>query len=283
MTRRIRGRTVGMNSVLFPMLSPQRCAAVAILSLLAGAVCSPARGSDDRAFAGPSDLVATMPDPYNVHLQWKNHATADGGAMVEFQLYPKGASLPAEERGQFLILAFLDPKADTFRHENLGSETVLSYRIHPYFGNCTAPVAITTGSKAATEKEAEEPEGPLDDPEKNPKAGSGLKSIRTLRTLADAAPTNLSVSLSHATHAVIRWRDCAVDADGYLVEISQYADHDFQVCALLPPHTTSFRKIALRPETKLYFRVRAFFYGPPSNVVTKTTGLELAAAIGPKN
>lgn len=255
--------------------------AVALLFLLAG--CSRALAGEGGVFAGPTDLVATMPDPYNVRLQWNNHAAAEGGNLLEFQLHPAGASLPADERGQFLILAFMDSKTDTFRHEDLGAETVFSYRIHPYFGRCTVPREIVTGSAAAAAKEPEEAEGPLDEPAGQAGAGTALASIRPPGTLAAAAPVDLTVSLSQATHVVLRWRDRAADADGYLVEIGGYADHGFQVCAFLPPHTTSFRKTALPPETRIYFRVRAFFYGPPSNVVTQTTGPDPLRAAGAKN
>jgi hypothetical protein len=253
------------------------------LLLIAGFGGSTSVAGKNDVFAAPTDLVATMPDPYDVALQWKNHGTTDGGNMVEFQMHPEGASLPAEEREQFLILGFMDSKEDTFRHEKLGSETVFSYRIHPYFGICTESVSLATAAASAAENEPEEPEGPLEDPDKNPKSGSMLKSLRASATFREAAPSDLTVSLSHATHAVLRWRDRAADADGYLVEISHEADHGFQVCALLPPHATSFRKIALPPATKLYFRVRAFFYGPASNVVTKTTGPEPLTGMGTKH
>jgi len=224
-------------------------------------------------FTGPSGLAATMPDPYNVHLHWKNSATAAGGNMVEFQMYPEGARLPADERKTFLILGFLDAKENTFRHENLGSETVFTYRIHPYFGNGTEPAGITTGS--AAENEPEEPEGPLEKSAADPGSQTGdLRSIHKPATFAEAAPTGLTASLSSPTHVVLQWKEHAADADGYLVEISLHPDKDFQVCALLPPHTASFRKTGLPPDTKMYFRVRAFFYGPPSNRVTKTTGPE---------
>ncbi|HUR59706.1 MAG TPA: fibronectin type III domain-containing protein [Opitutaceae bacterium] len=262
--------------------SPSANAAVALYFLLAGISCGTALGQEGGDFAGPTDLVATMPDPYNIHLQWKNHGAADGGNMVQFQSYPEGAGLPAEHREKFLILGFFDSKVDTFRHEKLGAETVLSYRIHPYFGNGTEPVSITTGSAAAAKNEPDEAEGPLEDPEKNPKVGSTLVSLRAPQTFAGAAPTELTLSLSSATHVVLRWRDRAVDADGYLVEISRLPDRDYQVCALLPPHSTSLRKNALPPETKIYFRVRAFFYGPPSNVVTRTTGPEPLQAVETK-
>ena len=216
-----------------------------------------------------------MPDPYDVHLRWTNHATVDGGNLVEFQLYPAGASLPREERHEFLILDFLKADATAFQHENLGAETVLTYRIHPYFGRSSEPVPIDTGSAEAAKTEPEEPEGPLEKPPVAPESrNDDLCSIRRAATFAAAVPTDVVASLSGPTHVVLRWKEHAVDADGYFVELSLHPDKDFQVCALLPPHTTSFRKTGLPPETKLYFRVRAFFYGRPSNSVTETTGPE---------
>ena len=248
------------NAILLPVL------------LLAAGCMRPGAGEKAGPFAAPSDLIATMPDPFNIHLRWKNHAPAAAGNLVEFQLWPEGASPPADEREEFLILGFLDAGENTFRHEDLGSETVFTYRIRPYFGKCTEPVGITTGEAAAAKNQPDEPEGPLEEPEKNAKRASDLKSVRATGTFAAAVPTDLTVALSGVTHLVLRWQDHAADADGYLVEISRYPDRDFQVCALLPPHTTSFRKTSLPPETRIYFRVRAFFYGPPSNRVTKTTG-----------
>ncbi len=256
--------------------------AATFLAMLTLAISSGASAEPSRLFAAPSSLVSTMPDRYNVHLQWKNHATAEGGNLVEFQMFPEGTSLPADERDQFLILAFLPSTETTFRHENLGSETVFLYRIRPYFGPCTTPTEITTGPAAAAENEPEAAEGPLEEPGKTSKGGDALPSLRAADTFAAAAPTQLTVERSGATQVVLRWQDRAADGDGYLVEVSRFPDRDFQICALLPPRTTSFRKIGLPPDTKLYFRVRAFFHGPPSNVVTATTGPQVHAAAAPK-
>jgi hypothetical protein len=236
--------------------------------------CCAAFGGEKSGFAAPSDLIATMPDAYTIHLLWKNHADAEGGNVVEFQLHPEGASLPAEEREQFLILDFLDAHTDTFHHEKLEGGTVFAYRIRPYFGPGSTSVGIVTGSATAAQNEPQEPEGPLEEPGKNLASEGELASLRSPKTFAAAAPTEVTLSLSSATHVIVRWREHAADADGYLVEISRFPDRDFQVCALLPPHTTSFRKTNLPAETKIYFRVRAFFYGAASNVVTKTTGPE---------
>ena len=73
-------------------LSQWRSVAVVLLFLVAGTGCSPTLGGKVGAYAGPSDLAATMPDPYNIQLQWKNHATTEGGNLVEFQWHPEGAS-----------------------------------------------------------------------------------------------------------------------------------------------------------------------------------------------
>jgi hypothetical protein len=244
----------------------------ALLLLLAGGGCgSVAPGEKSGIFAAPSNLTATMPDLYNVHLQWTNHATAEGGNLVEFQMCPSGTHLPAKERDDFVILAFLNPAETTFHHEDLGAETVFTYRIRPYFGKASAPTEITTGSTAAAE--TEEPEGPLEEPETKSPA-THLKSIRQPAGSGEGIPGDVAASLSAPTHVVLRWTDHAADADGYLVEVSSSPDTGYQVCALLPPHAASFRKTALPPETKLFFRVRAFFYGRPSNRVTQTTGPE---------
>jgi len=250
-------------------------AMMALSILLAGNGCSSIPERKVGAFAGPSHLVATMPDPYDVHLQWTNHTAIEGGNLVEFQLWPEGASLPRKERKDFLILDFLKADETTFQHKDLGSETVLTYRIHPYFGKSSGPVPITTGSVDAAKTEPEEPDGPVEESPVDVKSRSGdLYSIRRAETFAEAAPTDVTASLSGPTHVVLRWKEHAADADGYFVELSLHPDKDFQVCALLPSHTTSFRKTGLPPATRLYFRVRAFFYGRPSNVVTETTGPE---------
>src|SRR5581483_9938952 len=119
------------------------------------------------------------------------------------------------------------------------------YRIRPYFGRSSEPAAITTGSAEAARTEPDEPEGPVTEPSAGSQTLAGLKSIRRLATFAAAAPTGVTVALSGPTHAVVRWEEHAAAADGFLVELSSHPDRDFQVCALLPPHATSFRKIGL--------------------------------------
>jgi len=73
--------------------------------------------------------------------------------------------------------------------------------------------------------------------------------------------------MASASSVDLRWEDRADDEDGYLVEMATDRDKAATICALLPPDSTSFKKARLPPATDCNFRVRAFFYGEPSQPV----------------
>jgi hypothetical protein len=214
----------------------------------------------DVLFAPPSELTATLADHSNIDLQWKNHATAPGGGWVEF-------TTPGDE---FIKLDAVWPDKTTFRHPDVAPETKFIYRVRPFYGKPSKAIAITTGS--APTKPVMEEEGPLEEPGKTPNQDMAhQKSIRDRASFDDASPEGLSVKLSSPTSVIIRWADRAADEDGYLVEVSVHPQKDFKICALLPANTTSFRKVQLPSDTQCYFRVRAFFYGEPSNLASVST------------
>ena len=95
-------------------------------------------------------------------------------------------------------------------------------------------------------------------------------SIRKRQTFALATPTDLAANLSSPTSVDLHWKDHASAEDGYLLEVSRHPNREFVPCALLPARAASFRKTGLPPETKCYFRVRAFFYGKPSDQASVT-------------
>jgi hypothetical protein len=195
-----------------------------------------------------------------VDLHWKNNATAPGGGWVEF-------TTPGDD---IIKLDAVWPDKTSFRHPDLAPETKFIYRILPFYGKPSKAVAITTGS--APSKPSVEEEGPLDEPDKTAATdASHQKSIRSISSFEDASADQVTVTLSSPTSAVIRWADRASDEDGYLVEVSGDPQKDFKICALLPANATSFRKIQLPPQMKCYFRVRAFFYGEPSNLASVST------------
>ena len=221
------------------------------LAWIACAAC--AGGSSTAAFAPPSDLVAERHGDRDVELRWRHHAHAPGGYWVEL-------TTPG---GDFVKLGAVWPDAPRFRHTDLAPETTFIYRVEPFFGTPSAPAELTTGEGAAGTQE----EGPFTPP-------ADARAGRSLRTHADAAPATLTATLAAADTVELRWQDRARDEDGYLVELADGATGAFAVRALLPANSTSFRALELPPRTHVRFRVRAFFYGKPSNLVAVTTAAD---------
>jgi len=218
-------------------------------------------GTADTAFAPPTGLAGVYAAS-SVTLKWKNHATASGGNLVEFNFDP---------REEFTILAFVAGNVTTFRHEDVAGETRFNYRLHSYYGQPSGVAEITTGDIPQSDAPNMELEGPL--PETNA-VKTAVESIRSPATFAAAAPDHLAASQASPTSIDLRWQDHASDEDGYLLEIATGRPEDFAICALLPADTTSFKKIYLQPHTRCYFRVRAFFYGTPTPTVTVVTPKE---------
>lgn len=246
------------------------CLLFSVAAVLGFASCSTSRvekpaatANHPEAFASPTQLTATLTNGDNILLTWKTHATAAGGNWVEF-------ATPGSEFVKLQV--FLSGQnGTTYLHPNLAPQTTFIYHVLPFFGQHTPPVEITTGNTSTTNTPVLA-EGPI--PSTNNVAGQNdvpKYSIRTLRTFAKAAPADLTATLSSPTSVDLRWKDRASDEDGFLVEISPNAAGPFYVCALLPANTTSFRKTGLPLATKCYFRVRAYFYGKPSNQASATT------------
>jgi len=223
-----------------------------VAALVLGAAACSTSARDGAAFAPPSDLVVT-PAGADLVLAWKPRATEDGGAWIEL----------ATPGADFVKLAAVSPTVTGFRHPDVATQTTYVYRLVPYFGRASNAVAITTGPAVAA-PDAGGPEGPLEPPRSSSGAAT---SIRARSTIAGAAPVELAATAASPTSVELRWRDRAADEDGVLVEIARDG-HAFEVCALLPPDTTSFRKASLAPATAYRFRVRAFFFGEPSAAVS---------------
>jgi len=220
-----------------------------------------AAGGDAAAFAPPSQLTAT-PTNGGVLLHWRNNAGADGGHWVEF-------ATPGSEYTK-LNVAFAGTPATSFFHRRVAPQSIFLYRIEPYFGSASRPVEITTGTAAPNAPALEE--GPLASGEDSPAGGNRTGySLRNRRTMAKAVPVDLTAALSSPTSVDFYWKDCASDEDGYLLEVGLSPRGDFQICALLPPNTTSFRKTQLPAAARFYFRVRAYVNGKPSAVISVRT------------
>jgi hypothetical protein len=114
------------------------------------------------------------------------------------------------------------------------------YRVRPYAGSVSPIVEIVAGEADAASAE---------------------------RADADIAARSLS-----PTSVELRWPPRA-GADGYLIEETPMRREPFRAGAVVEADTTSHVVDGLTPHTRHYFRVRAFSYGAPSNVVERTTSM----------
>src|SRR6185369_8338742 len=109
-------------------------------------------------------------------------------------------------------------------------------------------------------------------PDAAPRPDAKGKSLKDPATIDDAGPANFVAKLESPRVVDFVWKDRAGDEDGFFLEASDKPDGDFKVVSYLDPNTTSYQIPLLPEEKKIYFRVRAFIYGKPSNLVTLDTG-----------
>jgi hypothetical protein len=221
---------------------------VAAATGLAGCRTPP---SNETAFAAPTQLTAVLAGPTDIDLRWNDNASGAAGYFVEYQ---------PEADESFIIITALSPDATAYRHPHLLPRTRFVYRIVPFFGPASNIAEIKTEKEGSETREAV----PLETKIK--------KSIRDMKTFAAAEPTGLRATFVPPNGVTLTWTDHASDADGYLVEIKPEWSRDYKVSAFLPHGTASLTSYGLPFETKFTFRVRAFFYGPPSNLAAQTTG-----------
>jgi hypothetical protein len=234
----------------------RRAAAAALFTLAACAKDAPPLLPRPQPFAPPSGLTAALSPPADVELRWENHATEPALLLVEFRTNPADG---------FTLIAMADGAATTFRHPDLAPETTYSYRLRPAFGAPSAGVSVLTKTGTPAPGESD---GPILDGKDAPVPGA--IPLRDPTRIASAAPAEVTAELRSPTTVDIRWKDQASDEDGYLLEMAS-PKGPFRVVALLPSDSRSFRKTQLAPGATLAFRVRAFFYGGPSNVTSATT------------
>jgi hypothetical protein len=217
-----------------------------------------APSSNETAFAAPTQLTATLAGPNDIDLKWKDNASGAAGNFVEYQ---------PEADEKFIIITALPSNVTAYRHPHLLPRTRFVYRIVPFFGPASNTAEIKM-EKEGTQQFSSSSQTP----EAVPREIKNKKSIRDIKTISAAAPTDLQATFMPPNGVTLKWNDHAGDADGYLVEIKPEWSHDFKVSAFLAPGTTSVTSYGFPAGTKFTFRVRAFFYGQPSNVAAQTTG-----------
>jgi hypothetical protein len=211
--------------------------------------------------------TAKLVAPLRIEVKWSEPDRNVAGHIVEWA---------TDTNGDYTILAFCRSDVNSFVHPDLAPDMTCYYRIRPYFGPVSDTVEIKTG-KAVPDDQLKLPDATWSDPKTNRLADAGpVKSIRNAAGASAARPTGLHARLVYATGILLTWADHASDEEGYMVETKFGDMPEFSVCALTPPDVTSFGYPLIPAETKAAFRVRAYYYGKPSNVAAQNSGAEPA-------
>jgi len=234
---------------------------------LAGCLTRTVPGNSSTNPAAVS-LAASLISPVDIRLKWRDPTSGAAGHTVEYATEPKG---------EYVILGFLPPGEDTFVHSNLMPETTFYYRVQPYYGPTSGTVEVRLPDSLSDAEYAARYEKPEDfswaAPVTNPEATD--PAAKSLRSADPAAgPTDLKASLVPPTVSGFKltWTDHARDGDGYLLETRPDEQSTFHVCAATAPKINSFGWAFDPPQRRGFFRVRAYYCGPPSNVASQTTG-----------
>jgi hypothetical protein len=222
-------------------------------------------------------LAATLISPTGIELKWRDSDANAAGHIVEYATDPNG---------QYIILSFLPPNQTTFTHSNLMPGTKFYYRIRAFYGPASVPIEISLPDELSETNYVARYAGETDYSWTIPETVAteikvAKKPIRIAVAAAAAAPTDLRAKPMPATVSGFKfiWTDHASDEDGYLLELKPERSADFQVCALLASNINSLGYVFAPPARKASFRVRAFYYGTPSNVAQQTTGSAAAHSI----
>ena len=225
----------------------------------------PAAGGGARALAAPTELTATLRESIHIDLRWKDNAADEAGYFVEG--YYVGH---APSSSEFTVIEVLPPDSTRFSHEKLLPETRFIYRVRPFFGRASNVAEVKTGAKGAPQMQA---------PPASPAPSTVQASLRSAETEAMAAPADLTATLFPPAGIRLQWKDHARDEDQYLVEVAS-AGAPFRVAAFEPADTRLWTSYDFDANTQFAFRVRAFLYGEPSNVVEIKTGPDASMGAG---
>ncbi|HJP79615.1 MAG TPA: fibronectin type III domain-containing protein [Pseudonocardiaceae bacterium] len=201
----------------------------------------------------PAGLTATLVDGDNVALSWPAPTPTPAGEVVEYSNTANGDYTP---------LDFLPPNQTSYAHDKLIPDTAFYYRVVPYSGPTTNAVTVDLPPGAADENAANAWATPATLPGPAPHA-----SVHT----PAGAPTGLTATIQDANGIKLTWTDNDTDAAGYFVEIKPPGSSTFQVNQVLAPHINTCGIITLPDEKHATIRIRAVYYGTPSNTAMQHT------------
>jgi hypothetical protein len=254
---------------LVPQTLPRVRGGLALLLFTGGLAVGSTGLRGESNPASTIHLDATLVSPIDVVLAWKDASPVVATHIVEYATNPNGP---------FLILGFFPPNQTTYKHPKLMPQTTFYYRVRAIYGPTTDPVEVTLPNTLSDAEYADRYTKPEDYSWTAPKtlpdtAPIEKKSIRDAATAAAAAPTDLKATLVSNTVSGFQftWTNHSSDEDGFFLETKEDGHPDFTICAKIDPKINAFGWGFHPPQRKASFRIRAYYFGPPSNLESKTT------------
>jgi hypothetical protein len=240
------------------------------LALLMGGVAGFLSGARGATSADQTiNLTATLISPIDIKLDWQDSSPNATGHIVEYASDPNGP---------YIILGFFPPSHTSYTHPRLMPGTTFYYRVRPYYGPTSNQVEVIFPKELSEATYTSKYDNSEDYSWANPKTVPEVVpipkvSIRNAAASTDGAPTDLKAVLVSKTVSgfQLTWTVHSSDEEGFLLESKDEVSPEFQVCALIAPKSNAFGWGLHPPQRKAAFRLRAFYYGSPSNIVRKST------------
>jgi hypothetical protein len=231
--------------------------------------------SADEAASSPSSPIAVkvkLVTPNDIVVDWKDPAPDAAGYIVEWG---------TRHDDEFVPLGFFSPKQNTYKHPDLLWETNCFYRVRAIYGPASAEVEVVIPEEISDAEYKRRFAHPEDyrwaEPQIIPdEKAVEKKSIRGQAQATEAAPTDFKATLMPITVSAFRltWTDNSSDEEGFLIEQKLDGESEFRVVALVEPNINSFGWAYEYPIRKGLIRVRAYYYGKPSDLLNLMTGSE---------
>jgi hypothetical protein len=242
-----------------------RCWTLPLL-FLAGAACSPRQEAPAMPPEPDLTVLARLVSPTDIVVESRGHSPHAAGHIVEFATDPKG---------DWTTLQYMLPGQMRHHHPNVVPETTFYYRVRDYYGPASSPVEMAMPDPPKGENIDADPHD-WAEPKRLPMAAEvETRPIQASpAAAAGGAPTDLKGIVKHSKGIHFTWTDRASDELGYLLESRPEGAPEFSVVALIDRDMNSFGLITLPNEKRAAFRIRAFYFGPPSNTAKMTSGPE---------
>jgi hypothetical protein len=216
-------------------------------------------------------LSARMVSPVDIELEWHGQSANVAGYVLEYTNRP--------DEDEYIPLGFFPPEQTRYSHPRLIPETTFYYRVRAYYGPVSNEIEVSLPKELTQEAYAAAYALPEDyrwaPPATVPEPSNVTQgTLRNKAAPADVAPSNLRAELVTSTISGFKltWTDHATDEEGFFLERQRAGRSEFEVCALVGPNINSFGWAFEPPEKTGAFRIRAYYYGEPSNVVMQLTG-----------